>query len=77
MTNASWPYVPGQCPSCYYFRAAEPAFVDDSRYQILGFCRHPRIAMELFRPQRLDVSGDECPLFIRVRDARHGRDRVR
>jgi hypothetical protein len=31
------------------FRAEGPSFVDDSGYEILGFCGHPRIAMELFR----------------------------
>ncbi|MGB0091102.1 MAG: hypothetical protein WBP81_00965 [Solirubrobacteraceae bacterium] len=65
MTKGSWPYVPGQCPDCTYFHEASPAFVDDSGYEILGFCRHPRIGMELFRPQRLEPPESErCPLFV-------------
>ncbi len=64
MSHGSWPYLPAQCPKCRYFQA-EPPFVDDSGYEILGFCRHPRVAMELFRPQRLHASACErCPLFV-------------
>ncbi len=63
MSQGSWPYMPAQCPHCRYFQAGSP-FVDDSGYEILGFCRHPRIAMELFAPQRLHASEqDRCPLF--------------
>lgn len=66
MTRGSWPYIPGECPECRYFQAASPPFIDDSGYEILGFCRHPQIAMELFQPQRLELSrGDRCPLFVR------------
>jgi hypothetical protein len=66
MTSGSWPYLPEQCPACHYFQAESPPFVDDSGYEILGFCRHPRIGMELFRPQKLDLSNaDRCPLFVR------------
>lgn len=65
MSRGSWPYLPEQCPACFYFRDASPAFVDDSGYEILGFCSHPKIAMELFRAQKLDLSCDECPLFVR------------
>jgi hypothetical protein len=65
MSAGSWPYIPDQCPDCHYFCAAVPAFVDDSGYEILGFCRHPRIAMELFRRQReAGSAGDRCPLFV-------------
>ncbi len=65
MTSGSWPYLPEQCPKCFYFQAASPPFVDDSGYEILGFCRHPRIAMELFRAQRLRHSdSDRCRLFV-------------
>jgi hypothetical protein len=39
---------------------------DDSGYRIPGFCSHPRIGMELFEPQRLDLSkADRCRLFVR------------
>lgn len=65
MSGGSWPYLPQQCPDCLYFQAASPPFVDDSGYEIVGFCRHPRIGMELFRPQRADPSSELCPLFIR------------
>ena len=65
MTCGSWPFFPAQCPACLYFQAQTPPYMDDSGYQILGFCRHPRIAMELFRPQTLEPSdADRCPLFI-------------
>jgi len=64
MPSGSWPYVPSQCPECFYFQALE-AFVDDTGYEILGFCRHPRIAMELFRLKRKEGSSDRCPLFVR------------
>jgi hypothetical protein len=65
VSSGSWPYIPGQCPDCHYFCAAAPAFVDDSGYEIVGFCRHPRIAMELFRRQRQTGSAtDRCPVFV-------------
>jgi len=48
-----------------YFRAEEPSFTDDSGYEIVGFCRHPRIGMELFQPQKRDLSKSErCPVFV-------------
>jgi hypothetical protein len=66
MTRGSWPFYPAQCPRCLYFHAEDPAFIDDSGYEVLGFCRHPRVAMELFRPQqRRTADADLCPLFIR------------
>lgn len=65
MTSGSWPYVPHQCPECFYFQTAPAPYIDDSGYEILGFCRHPRIGMELFRTQRRDLSSDRCPLFVR------------
>jgi hypothetical protein len=66
MTTGSWPYFPEQCPDCLYFQAASPAFIDDSGYEIRGFCRHPRIGMELFRPQKVDPSkSGRCPLCVR------------
>jgi len=76
VTGGSWPYLPEQCPHCFYFQAEQAPFTDDSGYEILGFCRHPRIAMELFRPQKLDVSrADPCPLFVRRVAARPDTDR--
>ena len=65
MTRGSWPYFPAQCPQCFYFQAEEPSLTDDSGYEIVGFCLHPRIAMELFRPQKLDLTKSErCPVFV-------------
>jgi hypothetical protein len=64
MGSASWPYIDLQCPCCTYLQAIEP-FIDDSGYEIVGFCRHPRIAMELFRARERRLSeGRQCPLFI-------------
>jgi len=64
MTGGSWPYVPDQCPGCIYVHALSP-FIDDSGYEIVGFCRHPRIAMELFVPQGPKLSSSKrCPLFV-------------
>jgi hypothetical protein len=73
--RGSWPYLEAQCPHCRYFQAFAPPFVDDAGYEILGFCRHPRIGMELFRPQRRRASeSDRCPLFIaRVGERRETR----
>ncbi len=63
--QGSWPYFAEQCPQCLYFHAIEPTFVDDSGYEILGLCRHPRIAMELFRSQKPQASHPErCSLFV-------------
>jgi hypothetical protein len=65
MTTGSWPYFPRQCPRCFYFQAASPSYIDDSGYEVLGFCRHPRIAMELFQTQRLHLSeSNDCPMFM-------------
>jgi hypothetical protein len=64
MTGGSWPYLPEQCPSCVYCEALEPAYRDDSGYEIRGFCRHPRIAMQLFVPQRQRLEQGPCPLFV-------------
>jgi hypothetical protein len=66
MTGGSWPYLPAQCPHCLYFQAEPAPFTDDTGYEIIGFCRNPRIGMELFRPRKLDVSrADPCPLYVR------------
>jgi hypothetical protein len=72
VSRGSWPYLDGQCPDCFYFQVASPPFVDDSGYEIPGFCGHPRIGMELFRPRKLDLSRDRCPLFVRQAAHRRG-----
>lgn len=59
MSAGSWPYIPHQCPHCAYIHPEE-RYVDDSGYEIVGFCRHPLIAMELFKPRERDLSGAEC-----------------
>ena len=65
MNGGSWPYFPQQCPHCMYLDPDSPAYVDDSGYQITGFCRHPRITMELFEPrQRRPSPLERCPLFF-------------
>jgi hypothetical protein len=64
MSGGSWPYIPAQCPHCVYIHPVDP-FTDDSGYEIHGFCRHPRIAMELFVPQQRDMSqAERCRLFV-------------
>jgi hypothetical protein len=73
MSAGSWPFYPQQCPRCAYFQPSSPPFVDDSGYEILGFCRHPRIAMELFEPQKRTKSDAEpCRLFVEA-DQREAR----
>jgi hypothetical protein len=70
MSGGSWPYSAKQCPYCVYVHPLEP-YVDDSGYEIRGFCRHPRIAMELFAPRRRDLSAAErCRLFVAGAEAR-------
>jgi len=64
--------MPHQCPECFYFQALAARHIDDSGYEIPGFCGHPRIGMELFRAERRDLSADRCPLFLRRSAA--GRD---
>jgi hypothetical protein len=64
MSAGGWPQLPGQCPRCAYLHPTEPPYRDDSGYEIVGFCRHPRIGMELFRAQTRAVSARErCPFF--------------
>ena len=65
MSAGSWPFHPRQCPRCAYFQPSSPPFVDDTGYEILGFCRHPRIAMELFGPRkRTAPDAEPCHLFV-------------
>jgi hypothetical protein len=62
--RGGWPYIPAQCPHCRYMHRFTP-FVDDSGYEIVGSCRHPRIGMELFQRQTSQPSESErCPLYI-------------
>jgi hypothetical protein len=70
--TASWPYWPAQCPGCRYLQAFDPPIEDDDGYEVLGFCRHPRIGMELFQLQR-HAHEDEpgCPCFFPRRVVGH------
>lgn len=63
------PYFAPRCPQCLCFQACESTFGDDSGYETLGFCRHPRIGMEPFPTEKLDTSkSDRCRLYAgRVR----------
>jgi hypothetical protein len=66
-----WPFLEAQCLHCRYFYAYEPARTDDKGYALPGFCRHPRIAMELFVTEtRPDLSAGSCSLFVGERYAR-------
>jgi len=68
----SWPFSPGECPSCRYFQALEPPVFDDAGYEIVGGCLHPRIAMELFRFKLRDPAEMErCPCFARRAEDAH------
>ena len=60
----SWPYSPLECPRCRYLESLEPPAYDDSGYEIVGLCTHPRIAMDLFLFKRRDPTTMEpCPCF--------------
>jgi hypothetical protein len=60
----SWPYSPSQCPRCRYLEHVDPPIVDDVGYETVGVCRHPRIAMELFKFKLRDPDALEpCRCF--------------
>jgi hypothetical protein len=60
-----WPYMPDQCPTCYYLERLDPPFEDEAGYTVPGLCGHPSIGMELFIPkQRADLARGPCPLRI-------------
>ena len=60
----SWPYSPQECPHCRYLEPIDPPTFDEVGYQLVGLCRHPRIAMELFVLQERDPATMEpCPCF--------------
>lgn len=62
---SGWPFTPDECPRCRYLERFEPPELDDSGYELVGFCRNPRIAMELFVSKRpgADAVGS-CPRFV-------------
>ena len=65
MKTASWPYLPAECPACRYFQPFEPPVEEEDGYQVLGFCRHPRIGMELFELKSRDQAAQpRCPCFF-------------
>lgn len=60
----SWPYSPKECPRCRYLEPLDPPALDDVGYEIVGFCRSVRIAMDLFVFKRRDPEAmDPCPCF--------------
>jgi hypothetical protein len=60
----SWPYSPRECPLCRSFAELDPPVLDDVGYEIVGFCRNPRIAMDLFVFKERDPETMEpCPCF--------------
>lgn len=63
--RASWPYSPTQCPDCRYFQRFDPPIPEDDGYEVLGFCRHPRIGMELFELRtRARRDHPACPCYF-------------
>jgi hypothetical protein len=65
LKTASWPYSPTQCPECRYLQAFDPPIEDDDGYEVVGFCRHPRIGIELFELKRRDGQDQpKCPCFF-------------
>jgi hypothetical protein len=64
MSTASWPFSPRQCPQCRYLQPFNPPIADEDGYDVMGFCRQPRIGMELFQLKtRLDAQ-PSCPCFF-------------
>jgi hypothetical protein len=60
----SWPYSPKECPCCRFFEQLDPPALDDAGYEIVGLCRHPRIATDLFNfKQRDPETMEPCPCF--------------
>jgi len=61
----SWPYLPHQCPGCWYFAKLDDRRADDSGLEIPGICAHPLIGMELFVPREgLARRLGRCELFV-------------
>ncbi len=67
MSSAGWPYSPGQCPQCRYLQPFDPPLPGDDGYAVVGFCRHPRIAMDLHELKRRTPA--PCPCFFPQRGA--------
>ena len=69
----SWPYSPSECPRCRHLQPIDPPAIEDTGYEILGFCRHPRIGMDLFLFKERDpATMDPCPCFDDGRRRRPG-----
>jgi hypothetical protein len=65
----SWPYSPKECPQCRSFAGLDAPAFDDAGYEVVGFCRHPRIAMDLFLFKERDPETmDPCPCFRQKRE---------
>jgi hypothetical protein len=53
-----------QCPHCRYLQPFDPPIAAEDGYDVMGFCRNPRIGMELFQlKSRLDAQ-PTCPCFF-------------
>jgi hypothetical protein len=59
----SWPFGPTECPRCRFFKKFDEPQYDDTGYEIVGFCRNPRVGMELFRSKRKGGQLEPCPEF--------------
>lgn len=60
----SWPFIPAECPRCRYLEPIDSPAFDDAGYEIVGFCLHPRIGMNLFLFKNRPLSGAAtCPCF--------------
>jgi len=60
---AGWPFSPEECTKCRYLEPVAPPAFDDAGYEIVGFCLHPRIAMDLFLFKKREQTMDPCPCF--------------
>jgi len=61
----SWPYLPNQCPGCWYFAKLDEPRSDDAGYTIPGICAHPLIGMELFVTREgLAARMGRCELYV-------------
>jgi hypothetical protein len=73
----SWPFSPRECPGCRYFQELDSPEIGDDGYEVVGFCGHPRIFMDLYSSARGDpASVEECPFFV-PRPKRAGANRSR
>ncbi len=70
----AWPFSDRECPSCAYLLAFERAATGEDGYQVVGMCRHPSIATELFLA-RSGGGPARCPCFFPSEDSHPVADR--